>query len=198
MSGLKMAKKRLILAVILMLQIIPLVYASDSPTTINFTHTTEYYRDFYFVYDSISIEGSNFEPDRNYSISLLKDITLTNNMAIPERPSGTTTMIASDSDGNVATTEIWSQFGNIERPYLSVGEYHIVVDVDYDGVYTEEVDVVDSTTIRPGIGTFRVESEGPQFQTPEFPGGSITAILAFLAAMFLIRSRKIALLPKIS
>ena len=185
-----MSKKVTILLTILMLQIIPLVYASYSPTTINFTDTHEYYRDYYFVYDSISVEGANFEPNRNYNISLLKDITLTNNMAIPEPPSGTTTMITSDSDGNIPTTEIWSQFGNIERPYLPVGEYHIIVDVDDDGIYTEEIDVADSTTIRPGAGITREGgSEVPHFGMPEFPGGTIMAILAFLAAMLLMRAR---------
>ncbi|MHA2163537.1 MAG: hypothetical protein ACXABF_14035 [Candidatus Thorarchaeota archaeon] len=193
-----MVKKVTILLTILMLQIIPIVYASE-PTTIYFTHTHEYYRDFYFVYDSISVEGANFESNRNYNITLVKDITLANNMVIPESSPGTTTMITSDSDGIVTTTEIWSQWNNTESPYLPVGEYYLIVDVDDDGLYTEEIDVVDSTTIRPGRGITREGgSEIPAFQTPEFPGGSIMAILAFLMAALLFRSKKITSLPKIS
>jgi hypothetical protein len=179
-----MVKKVTILLTILMLQIIPIVYASE-PTTIYFTHTHEYYRDFYFVYDSISVEGANFESNRNYNITLVKDITLANNMVIPESSPGTTTMITSDSDGIVTTTEIWSQWNNTE--------------IDDDGLYTEEIDVVDSTTIRPGRGITREGgSEIPAFHTPEFPGGSIMAILAFLMAALLFRSKKITSLPKIS
>ena len=194
-----MVKKGIILVAILLLQIIPLVYASDSTTTIYFTNTYGYDRDYYSVYDTICVYGENFEPNINYTISLVKDIILTNEMVIPEPAPDTTTMITSDSNGNITLTEIWSQWNNTESDYLPVGEYYIIVDVDNDGIYNEEVDVVDLMTIRYGAGsTPRGESMVPQFSTPEFPGGSIMAILAFLMAALLIRSQKTISLPKIS
>jgi hypothetical protein len=53
--------------------------------------------------------------------------------------------------------------------------------------------------IRYGAGSSpRGESKVPKFSTPEFPGGSIAAILAFLIAALLNRSQKITSIPKIS
>ena len=191
-------KKGIILVTLLILQIVPLAYASDSTTSIYFTDTYGYDRDYYYVYETIYASGENFEPDTNYTILLVKDLTLTNEMVIPESAPDTTTMITSDSDGNITLTEIWSQWNNTESHYLPVGEYYFIVDVDDDGVYNEEVDVVDSMTIRYGAGiASRGESEAPQFHVPAFPGGSIMAILAFLMAALLIRSQKITSLPKI-
>lgn len=194
----KMIKKGIILVTILILQITPLVYASNSTTAIYFININDDNNN-YFIYDTIYVSGENFEPDTNYTISLVKDLTLTNNMLVPESIPGTTTMITSDSDGNITLTEIWSQFDNTESPYLPAGEYYIIVDIDNDGIYNEEIDVTGSMTIRHGAGiTSSGESEVPQFHIPEFPGGSIMAILAFLIAALLIRSKKITLLPKIS
>ncbi|MHC4690136.1 MAG: hypothetical protein ACYS5F_10930 [Planctomycetota bacterium] len=197
-----MEKKVTILVIIFMLQIIPVVYASESTATIYFTDTTHtygYFRDYYLVYDAIYVKGTHFESNRNYNISLVKDITITNNMVIPESIPGTTTMITSDSDGNITITEIWNQLGNYVTPYLDVGDYYLFVDVDDDGIYDEEIDVVGSMTIRPGGGVTRGGgSEVPKFSTPEFPGGTIMGILAFLIAALLFRSKKITSPLKIS
>ena len=191
-----MIKKGIILVTILILQITPLVYASNSTTAIYFININDDNNN-YFIYDTIYVSGENFEPDTNYTISLVKDLTLTNNMLVPESIPGTTTMITSDSDGNITLTEIWNQVDNTESPYLPTGEYYLIVDIDNDGIYNEEIDVTDSTTIRPGRGTTsRGTSEVPQFHIPEFPGGSIMALLAFLMAALLIMSQKITSLPK--
>ena len=192
-----MVQKGLILVTILMLQITPLVYASNSTTAIYFINIYDDNNN-YFVYDPIYISGEYFEPETNYTIVLIKDQIITNNTLLPEPILGTTTMITSDSDGNITLTEIWNQFDNTESPYLPAGEYYIIVDVDNDGIYNEEIDVTGSTTIGHGIGTTsRGASEVPQFSTPEFPGGPIIAILTFLAAL-LISQKKITSLPKIS
>ena len=147
-----MVQKGLILVSILMLQITPLVYASNSTTAIYFINI---YGDNnnYFIYDTIYVSGEYFEPDTNYTVVLVKDLNITNNMLVPESIPGTTTMITSDSDGNITLTEIWSQFDNTESPYLPAGEYYIIVDVDNDGIYNEEIDVTGSTTIRHGTGS---------------------------------------------
>ena len=193
-----MVQKGLILVTILMLQITPLVYASNSTTAIYFINIYDDNNN-YFIYDPIYVSGEYFDPDTNYTVVLVKDLNITNNMLVPESIPGTTTMITSDSDGNITLTEIWSQFDNTESPYLPAGEYYIIVDVDNDGIYNEEIDVTGSTTIRHGTGTTsRGASEVPQFHIPEFPGGSIMAILAFLIAALLISQKKITSLPKIS
>jgi hypothetical protein len=169
---------------------VPLVYASESTAAIYFTNTYGYDRDYYFVYDTIYIIGVNFEPDTNYTVALVKDITLTNGMVIPESAPDTTTMVTSDSDGNVTIAEIWSQFGNTGSPYLPVGEYYLFVDVDDDGVYDEEVDVVGSMDIRAGVGFTRDGGpDVPEFHVPEMPGGTIMAVLAFLIAALLFSAR---------
>ncbi len=193
-----MVQKGLILVTIVILQITPLVYASNSTTAIYFINIYDDNNN-YFIYDTIYVSGEYFEPDTNYTVVLVKDLNITNNMLVPESIPGTTTMITSDSDGNITLTEIWNQFDNTESPYLPAGEYYIIVDVDNDGIYNEEIDVTGSTTIRHGIGTTsRGASEVPQFHVPEFPGGSIMAILAFLIAALLISQKKITSLPKIS
>jgi hypothetical protein len=185
-----MVKKRLILSVLLMLQIVPLAYASGPTAAIYFTNTYGYDRDYYFVYDTIYVTGHNFDPDTNYTVALVKDITLTNGMVIPESAPDTVTMITSDSDGNVSIAEIWSQFGNTGSPYLPIGDYYLFVDVDDDGIYDEEVDVVGSTSIKPSVGLTRGGgSDVPQFVTPEFPGGTIMAVVAFLIAALLFSAR---------
>lgn len=191
-----MVQKGLLLVSILMLQITPLVYASNSTTAIYFINEYDDSNN-YFVYDPIYVSGEYFEPDTNYTVVLIKDQIITNNTLLPESIPGTTTMITSDSDGNITLTEIWSQFDNTENPYLPTGEYYIIVDIDNDGIYNEEIDVTDSTTIGPGGGTTSGgASEVPQFHIPEFPGGSIMALLAFLLAALLISKQKITSLPK--
>jgi hypothetical protein len=184
--GLKMRKKGSILVVVLMLQISPLVFSSDSPL-IYFEYPYDL-RDYYLVYDSIIVSGVNFEQNKTYAISLIKDITLTDSMSIPESIPDSETIIISDSVGNITKVEIWNQWNNTGNSYLAVGSYQIIVDVDDDGIYDEGVDVVGSTDIRYQSG---ITSRGfPEFSIPEVPGGTIFAVLAFLVAAIAIRSKR--------
>jgi hypothetical protein len=188
-------KKVTILITILTLQLIPLIYASDITTNINFTDSYGYEEDFYCVYGTIYLKGEGFEPDTTYSVVLVKEMTLVEGMDMPEPIADTTTTVTSDSEGIISVTVIWDQWDNAETYYLPVGQYQIIIDFNDDGTYNEEIDLVDSMTIRYGAGFSRPREE-PQFITPEFPGGTILAIFAFLAAVLLMRPHKIALLPK--
>ena len=73
-------------------------------------------------------------------------------MVIPESSPDTTISIASDSVGNVPNTVIWSQWDTTVSTYLPTGVYTIIVDVDDDGFYDEEVDVIDIMILKHGAG----------------------------------------------
>jgi hypothetical protein len=115
-------------------------------------------------------------------------------MDIPEPLPDTTMQITSDSEGNIPLTTIWSQWNTTVSTYLPVGEYVIIVDVDNDGVYDEGSDVINEMSIAYALANKRTEA--PVFIAPEFPGGSITAILAIILAVALSRSQKFTLLSK--
>lgn len=184
-----MVKKITILVSILLLQIVPLVITSGSTNpSIYFTDQYGIETDFTFIYNTIYVAGNDFEPNTDFNVSMSSE-AITDGMDMPVPTFNITTMITSDSDGNIPITEIWSQWNG---PYLPVGEYTIIVDINDDGVYNEEIDVIDTINIRymPGVSS-SPGPEIPEFVTPEFPGGSIMAILAFLIAALLYRSQRL-------
>jgi hypothetical protein len=190
-----MVKKVTILMIILMALMIPLAYVSSSTTSIYVLNINED-EGYYFIYDTMYEVGEDIEPETNYVVTLVKNLNLTNHMVMPESAPDTPMTITSDSSGGIALREIWNQWNNTESSYLTIGDFYVIVDIDDDGVYNEEVDIVAAyaRVVSIKYGEYSppiVESEVPQFITPEFPGGSIMAILAFLLAALFIRSKKI-------
>ena len=125
-----MVKKVTILIAIFMLQMVPLVVASESTTPIiNFTDEYELDREFYFIYHTIYIAGDNFDIDTDYNVSLV-NLPLINDTAIPESAPDTITMITSDSEGSLPNTIIWDQYDTTGGDYHPVGEYIIIIDIN--------------------------------------------------------------------
>jgi hypothetical protein len=85
---------------------------------------------------------------------------------------------------------IWDQWNNTEAHYLPVGEYCLIVDLDGDGVYSEGVDVIDAMNIGYMAGVSPQRGPEPRFNMPELPLGSLAAVLAFLMAALLVRTKK--------
>jgi hypothetical protein len=190
-------KKLVMVGSVLMLLLLPFAYAEG--TTISFW---DYYNDIsretYFVYDTIYIKGSGYTPLTNYSIFLVYDILLENGMIIPTPVNETLTMVETNGDGEIPVTEIWNQLNITVNPYLPVGDYHIIIDFDDDGLYNEETDLVDEMTRGYGQGlTQKPDEKVPTFSTPEFPGGTIVALAAFALALLIYRARAQSLNPRI-
>jgi hypothetical protein len=184
-----MRTKGIVIATLFLL-IIPIAQASDL-TVVQFSDKYGYVTDRFLVYDTICIVGEGFEPNVAYSVSLVEGNSLVDGSAIPESAPDTTISVASGSEGDMALTVIWDQWNNTESHYLPVGDYCVVVDADNNGVYNEGVDVMDSMTIGYWAGiTYRRGSDVPQFITPELPAGSVMALLGFLMAALLFRSRQ--------
>jgi hypothetical protein len=186
-----MVKKTLILPFIIIFLTIPIAFSTETPT-IQFTDQYfETEKDYYFPYESIHVAGEGYLPDTSYSAYLVKDVTLEDGMAIPESVPDTATTVTSDSEGAIPLTEIWSQYNTNTSPYLSTGNYLIIIDIDNDGSYTEDVDVFDEMTIRYPVINTKQEKTVPTFHAPEIPGGTLLTLVTFALAILIYQKRSL-------
>jgi hypothetical protein len=182
-------KKIVLIGLIMTLLLLPNVYAED--TFINFwDEYNDIPKDTFFVYSTIYIKGNGFSSSTNYSLYLVYDVTLVNGMIIPSAVPDTLTSVLTDEEGGIPLTEVWNQLYTTVSDYLPLGEYHIIIDVNGDGVFDDENDFVDTMNIvYPLQGASFPEEEVPRFSTPEFPGGTLLAIAAFVIAFFIYQTR---------
>jgi len=101
------------------------------------------------------------------SIYIVDDVAWTDGMSIPVRAPGTSTLVVSDSFGNISQTLVWS-------PPLAEGKYDICVDVNRNGGYDQEIDALDDNEVQVTAG----------FVVPEFPSFLIPSL--FMTATLLI------------
>ncbi len=124
-------------------------------------------KDTFVLGDNVYATGNGYSASATYDLYLVEDVTWVDGMAIPPRVPSTATTITSDSSGDVQATLLWS------NP-LVAGKYDIVVDVDGDGLYYAETDVLDDNDIEVTAGFFVV---------PELPLGTILAALSMFVAL---------------
>lgn len=159
-----------------------LAYADEVGPAISFSNPEGMWDDEFLVYQTVYVEGSGFASEVNLTVYLVPHQDWMDGMAIPDAVDGTCSMVASDSEGNVSATVVW-------EPYLTVGLYEIVVDVDDNGFYDSGTDVTDEMRVRYALGVQGSESPEPEFVVPELPFGTVLVLLAFLTALGLHRRR---------
>jgi hypothetical protein len=128
-------------------------------------------RNVFNLTETVYVNGSGYSPSTTYEICVVNDVaSWIDGMEIPVRIPGTATTVSSDSSGNIPLTAVWSVG-------LNLGKYDIVVDVDGNGVYDEEIDALDNDDIEVTAGFLAV---------PEFPSFLILPlciIITLLVAM---------------
>ena len=102
-----------------------------------------------------------------------------NDQVIPERILGTITEISSNVNGSVDLVVVWSD------PQI-IGKFDVVIDVDGDGIYNTEFDVLDDNDVEITAG----------FVIPEFQFWIIAHLVltATLAVCNLQKNNRIILL----
>lgn len=114
--------------------------------------------------------GDNFPAEyhnTNVSIFLVKDRNWTLNETVSERIARTATQVHVGKNGSINPTKVWSS------PTLP-GQFDIVLDLNSDGVYEPNFDVLDDNDVRGTAGLLVV---------PEFTSASGGA--AFLSTFIL-------------
>lgn len=130
--------------------------------------------------ENVYVVGSGYSPSTTYDIYVVNDVTTwTNGMPIPPRVIGTEATVTSDVAGNIPVSLAWG------AP-LKIGKYDIVVDVNGNGVYDEDVDALDDSDIQVTAG-FNV--------IPEYSLGTIMGLLACFAALAVFAKSKGYRLP---
>jgi hypothetical protein len=102
-------------------------------------------------------------------------------MEIPERLAGTAITVSSDNEGNIPSTDVWTD------PQV-VGKYDVVVDVNGNGQYDEGIDALDDSDIEVTAG----------FTIPEFSSYILVAalVVASLLAIAVPRRRSLSYVLK--
>jgi hypothetical protein len=157
-----------------------LVLAEEFGPTIAFLNLEGTWDDEFLVYQTVYVEGTGYSSEADYAIYLVPHQEWVDGMAIPEAVEGTLSVITSDVEGNVPATAVW-------EPYLTVGEYDVVVDINDNGVYDAQTDVADEMRVRYALGLQSSKPSESIFAVPGLPFGTILAVLAFLMAFGLYR-----------
>ena len=130
-------------------------------------------KDFFELGETVYVSGSGYEPSTTLNVYLVQDTeTWSEGMTIPTRVSGTATQISSNGEGVIPPTVLWS------NPQV-VGKYDIVVDVNNNGVYDPEVDVLDDGDVEVTAGMVI-----PEFSPLHF------LLLLITLSLFVVLTRK--------
>lgn len=139
-------------------------------------------KDNFNLYEDVYVNGSGFSPSRTYDFHIVNDTDIwINGTSIPARVAGTATSIASDSYGNISPVTVWT-----DPPTL--GKYDIIVDVNGNGLYDVEFDVLDDNDVDVTAG----------FVVPEFTSTMILTLLMILSTLCVIFAKKKQLRESIS
>lgn len=143
--------------------------------TIETCDSTGLYRNVFNLTETVYVNGTGYSPSATYEICVVNDVASWNDgMEIPARIPGTATTVSSDSSGHIPPTAVWGAG-------LSLGKYDIVVDVDGNGVYDDEIAALDNDDIEVTAGFLTI---------PEFPSFLILPLcmVATLLAVILCRT----------
>lgn len=130
-------------------------------------------KDNFNLFEDVRVNGSGFLPNATYDFYLVEDVkTWTDGMTIPSRVPGTATSITSDNDGTVLPLVVWSDPS-------TVGAYDIIVDVNMNGLYDEDIDALDNNDVEVTAG----------FVTPEI-SASLLLLFQIITTTALIFTKK--------
>ena len=94
----------------------------------------------------VYVNGSGYSPSTIFDLYVVDDVeTWTNGMPIPPRVLLTASTVSSDSSGNVLPTDVWNNS-------QTIGKYDILVDVNSNGQYDENIDALDNNDVEVTAG----------------------------------------------
>ena len=182
-TGLVSVKKTLLFTLLVGLCAFALVRTATSSnlTTCHSCETSDCYgadygakKDTFCPDEDIYVTGTGFEPCSIFDIYVVNDQDpWCDGDAIPQRIAGTATTVSSDASGNILTTIVWPHD-------LTPGKYDIIIDLNGNGKYDEDVDCLDNNDIQVTAGFFVI---------PEYLLGTILGVAGFFAALGLFRVR---------
>jgi hypothetical protein len=125
-------------------------------------------KDVFELGETVYMHGNGFSPSSGYSLYVVVDQeVLTEGMIIPERVAGTEPGIFSNVEGGIDPTAVW------HNPQ-TVGNYDIIIDVNGNGQYDSELDVLDDNDTEVTAGYIII---------PEFPSYLILPLLMIITLL---------------
>lgn len=124
-------------------------------------------KDTFDLIDDVYVMGGGYTPLTTLDLYMVNDTAWIDGMAIPPRVPGTATTVTSDASGAIPTTLLWN------NPLFPM-KYDIVIDVNCDGIYDENMDVLDDSDIKVTAGLNVI---------PEVPLGILMTNAAMLTAL---------------
>lgn len=137
------------------------------PPTVETTDETGKRKNVFDPTETVYISGKGYSPSTTYDLYIVEDTTWRDGMDIPDRVSGTKTSVTTDENGKVpVSTMAW------DGP-LKPGRYDVVIDVNGNGKYDENIDALDDEDIEVTAGFFVI---------PEYWLGTILGLIGCFAA----------------
>jgi hypothetical protein len=156
-------------------QVSTYAYLSFDPLpTIETCSLTGVKQDTFDVGEVVYVNGTGYDPTTTYDFYIVSDVTLwSDGLAIPSRVVDTATTVTSDILGNIPPTAVWGDPQTIDG-------YDVIVDVNGNGIYDVNVDVLDDNDVMVTAG----------FIIPEFSTLLALLTLSSLAAFITFNKRK--------
>lgn len=147
------------------------------PLTIETTDEIGGRKDVFDILETVYISGiGGYLQLTTYNLYIVEDTPWSCGMDIPVGVSGTETSVTTDLNGNIpAGTVAWS------GP-LTPGKYDIVIDVNGNGKYDEDIDALDDEDIEVTAGFFVI---------PELPLGTLIGIVTYFIALATFRFKRL-------
>jgi hypothetical protein len=121
--------------------------------------------------EPVYMNGTGYAPTTSFDFYIVTDIiSWTDGLAIPSRVADTATTISSDILGHIPPTAVWGD-------PQTIGEYDVIVDINGNGFYDVNVDVLDDNDVMVTAG----------FIIPEFATGLTLTILSALAGLTVLK-----------
>jgi hypothetical protein len=96
-------------------------------------------KNMYKTNETIYVQGEGFSGSAQYQINLVEDTAWTIGMTIPTQITGTTQTIFSNIEGKILPTVLWNS--------TVAGNYDLVIDINGNGIYENEIDILCDTKI---------------------------------------------------
>jgi len=138
-------------------------------------NSTGFRKDTFDLGEAVFVNGSGYSPSATYDFYFVDDVEIwTDSMVIPSRVSGTTTEISSNITGHIAPTNVWN------NPNI-LGKFDLLVDVNSNGIYDAEIDVLDNNDVETSAGVV----------IPEFPSWIILPLFIVATLVVIICKKRL-------
>lgn len=106
-------------------------------------------KDTFSLNENVYVNGSGFSQSITYDLYVVNDTLWSDGMLIPSSIPGTATTLTSDASGNIPTTAVWNAS-------LTPGKYDVIIDVNGNGKYDADIDILDDNDIEVTAGFIAV------------------------------------------